>query len=80
MGERVPLLVPQLGVVEEVVVLEWHKEAGAMVARGEVIVLIETEKAATELEAPAAGRLEIVIEASDTEVPVGSVLAYVVTS
>jgi len=78
MGERVPLLVPQLGVVEEIVVLEWHKESGATVALGEAVVLIETEKAATELEAPAAGMLEIVIGASDTEVPVGSVLGYVV--
>lgn len=78
MSERVPLLVPQLGVIEEVVVLEWHKDSGAAVARGEVVVLLETEKAATELEAPATGMLEILIEASDVEVPVGSVLAHVV--
>jgi len=80
MSERVPLPVPQFGVVEQVVVLEWHKESGASVARGEPVVLIESEKAETDLEAPADGTLEVVIEASDSEVPVGSVLAYVVTS
>ncbi len=80
MSQRVPLSVPQLGVIEEVVVLEWRVESGATVARGDRVVLIETEKAETELEAPADGTLEIVVEASDVEVPVGSVLAYVVMS
>ena len=80
MSERVPLRVPQLGVVEEVLVLEWLQESGAAVTTGAPVVVIETEKAEMELEAPADGLLEIVIEAKDTEVPVGSVLAYVVTS
>jgi len=80
MSERVPLPVPQFGVVEQVVVLEWYKESGASVAGGEPVVLIESEKAETELEAPADGTLEVIIEESDNEVPVGSVLAYVVTS
>ncbi len=80
MGERVPLLVPQLGVIEEVLVLEWLHESGAEVTTGAPVVVIETEKAEMELEAPADGSLEIVIEAEHTEVPVGAVLAYVVTS
>lgn len=80
MSQRVPLSVPQLGVIEEVVVLEWREESGATVARGDRVVLIETEKAEMELEAPADGTLEIVVEASDVEVQVGSVLAYVVIS
>lgn len=80
MSQRVPLSVPQLGVIEEVVVLEWREESGSTVARGDRVVLIETEKAEMELEAPADGTLEIVVEASDVEVQVGSVLAYVVIS
>ena len=76
---RVPLVVPQMGVVEEIVVLEWLKASGAQVTEGEPVVLIETDKAETELEAPASGRLEIEIEASDDEVAVLSVLAHVVT-
>lgn len=80
MSERVPLLVPQLGVVEEIVVLEWLHESGAAVTTGTPVVVIETEKAEMELEAPADGSLEIVIDAGDTEVPVGAVLAYVGTS
>jgi pyruvate/2-oxoglutarate dehydrogenase complex dihydrolipoamide acyltransferase (E2) component len=80
MSERIPLRVPQLGVVEEVLVLEWLQESGAAVMTGAPVVVIETEKAEMELEAPADGLLEIVIEAKDIEVPVGAVLAYVVTS
>ena len=79
MNKRVPIPVPQLGVIEKVIVLEWLKESGATVAKGDRVVVIETDKAETELEAPADGALEIVVEASDIEVPVGSVLAYVVT-
>ena len=80
MNERVPLSIPQLGVIEDVVVLEWLRESGTTVATGDRVVLVETDKAETELESPADGVLEIVVAASDTEVPVGSVLAYVVTS
>ncbi|MCH7667781.1 MAG: hypothetical protein IIC71_01055 [Acidobacteria bacterium] len=79
MGVRVALSVPQLGVVEEIIVLEWLKRSGATVVRGDRVVLIETEKAQTELEAPADGTLEIVVAASDIEVLVGAVLAYVMT-
>ena len=80
MSERVPLRVPQLGVVEEVLVLEWLQQSGDTVTTGAGVVVIETDKAEMELEAPAEGLLEIVIEANDFEVPVGTVLAYVVTS
>lgn len=79
MAERVPLAVPQMGVVAEIVVLEWLVDNGATVSAGTPVVLIETDKAETELESPASGTLEVVVPASDDEVPVGKVLAYVVT-
>lgn len=76
----VPLAVPQMGVVEEIVVLEWLVDDGAAVFAGDAVVLIETEKAETELDAPASGKLEILVAPSDEEVPVGTVLANIVTS
>lgn len=79
MPERTPIRVPQLGVVEEIVVLEWLAAPGDPVAAGDPIVLIETEKAETELEAPADGTLEITVEAGDDEHPVGTVLGHVVS-
>lgn len=77
-SEGVALTVPQMGVVEEVVVLEWLVLDGAAVEKGQSVVVVETEKADTELEAPASGRIEILIDVSDQEVPVGSTLARIV--
>jgi len=76
-SEEVLLVVPQMGVVEEVVVLEWLVEDGAEVRKGDSVVVVETEKADTELEAPASGRIEILIPAGDDEVSVGHALARI---
>jgi len=76
-----PVPVPQMGVVETVVVIEWLRADGDLVESGEPIVVIESEKAETELEAPASGRLEVLIEADDeVEVAVGTVLGSIVAS
>ena len=76
-SRRLPLTVPQMGVVEEVVVIEWLVEPGSAVAAGEEVVIVETEKAEVALESPASGTIEIVAPASDDEVPVGATLAYI---
>ena len=75
----VPIAVPQLGVIEVVVVVEWLSADGDRVDDGQPIVVIESEKAETEIEAPVAGRLEIQVEADpDAEVAVGTVLGQIV--
>ena len=79
MADRIPIAVPQLGVVEEIVVIEWLAATGDLVAADAPVVVIETEKAETEIEAPASGTLEIDIPAGDQEYPVGTVLGHVVT-
>lgn len=72
------LVVPQMGVVEQVLVVEWLVEDGSEVAASDPVVVIDTEKAETELEAPASGRLTILVAASDEdEVAVGTVLATI---
>ena len=76
-SNRVPLTVPQMGVVEEVVVIEWLVDPGAAVAQGQEVVIVETEKAEVALESPAAGAIAIVVAVSDDEVPVGATLAYI---
>ncbi len=72
------VVVPQMGVVEQVLVVEWLVDDGSAVAAGDPVVVIDTDKAETELEAPASGRLTVLVAASDEdEVAVGTVLATI---
>ena len=71
------LTIPQMGVVEQVLVVEWLVPDGAAVDAGDPVVVIDTDKAETELEAPMSGRLNILVPAGDDEVAVGTVLATV---
>jgi pyruvate/2-oxoglutarate dehydrogenase complex dihydrolipoamide acyltransferase (E2) component len=72
-----PIVVPQLGLVEEIVVLEWLVADGADVAEGEPVVLLETEKTQTEVVAPAAGTLRIAVAAGPDVVPIDTVLGEI---
>jgi pyruvate/2-oxoglutarate dehydrogenase complex dihydrolipoamide acyltransferase (E2) component len=48
--------------MEEATITEWHKKPGDRFAAGEALYSIETEKTATEIEAPPAGTmLEILV-------------------
>jgi pyruvate/2-oxoglutarate dehydrogenase complex dihydrolipoamide acyltransferase (E2) component len=71
---------PQMGVsVAEGTVVEWKKQVGDWVEADEVIAAISTDKIDTDVEAPAAGRLqEIVVDVGET-VDVGTVLALIAT-
>lgn len=72
-----PILVPQLGLVEEIVVLEWLQADGAEVSAGEPLVLVETEKTQTEIEAPARGVLRIAVPASPNPITIETILGQV---
>ena len=73
----VPVQIAHSGLSEEVVVLEWLVDDGQPVDVGSPLVVIESEKTQLEIEAPAAGRLEILVPASDIEVPVGTTIALI---
>src|SRR6185437_9296183 len=62
--------------MEDGVVIRWLRADGDEVREGEPVVEVETDKATTELPAPATGTLRIVVVAGDT-VPVGAILANV---
>lgn len=67
---------PSLGAdMEAGTLLEWRIAVGDHVARGEVVGLIETQKATMELESFADGIVEALIVEPGTHVPVGTVLA-----
>lgn len=76
---RAEIVAPQLGLMEEVALIEWLRSDGDVVAKGEVVAVIQTDKANAELESPADGRLEIAVAASTDPVPVDTVFGYVVS-
>jgi pyruvate/2-oxoglutarate dehydrogenase complex dihydrolipoamide acyltransferase (E2) component len=71
---------PQMGVsIAEGTVVEWKKQPGDTVEADEPLLEISTDKAESELPAPAAGRLaEVLVQAGET-VEVGTVLARIET-
>ena len=73
----VPVRIAHSGLAEEVVVLEWLVDDGQDVETGTPLVVIESEKTQLEIEAPASGRLEILVPASDIEVAVGTTVARI---
>ena len=73
-----PIVMPKLGMtMQEGTVLEWPIAIGAAVEKGRAVVLIESEKAAVEIEATDSGVLRhVYIEAGET-VPCGRLLGAI---
>ena len=58
----IPIYMPKFGMtMEEGLIVEWLVAEGDSVAEGDGVVLIETEKVSTEVEAPTGG---VVVELS----------------
>jgi pyruvate dehydrogenase E2 component (dihydrolipoamide acetyltransferase) len=74
------VIMPALGMAQETgKVLRWLKEDGAPVAKGEPLLEVETDKVTVEIEAPADGTLAGLAAPEGAEVPVGSVIAFVLS-
>jgi len=72
------VLMPQLGeTVGEGTIAAWHKSAGDAVEKGDVLLDVETDKVATEIEAPASGLLTSIDVPEGDTVDVGTVLAVI---
>lgn len=70
------LAMPKLGLtMTEGQVAEWRRAVGEPFAAGDVLVVIETDKIANDIEAPAAGRLTALLVEAGQTVPVGAALA-----
>lgn len=74
---RMPITIPQLGLVEAVILLEWLVPSGASVTEGTPVLLIETEKAESEIVSPATGIILVSVPAGDEEVAVGTQVGHV---
>ena len=64
--------------MEEAVVLEWLKEPGDRVMKGEPLVVVETDKADGEIESPVDGTLEEISAQPGDTVEVEGLLAKIV--
>jgi 2-oxoglutarate dehydrogenase E2 component (dihydrolipoamide succinyltransferase) len=60
-------------------VASWRKKDGDAVSKGEVLVVLETDKVSNELEAPASGTLKILVPEGE-EVGIGTLIATVDTT
>jgi len=68
---------PKLGLImTEARLAEWYKEEGEWVEAGEPLFALESDKSIIDIEAPAGGRVSIVVPAGDT-VPVMTPVAYI---
>ena len=74
------IVMPALEMAQETgTLVRWLKEEGEWVSRGEPLMEIETEKALMEIEAADSGILSNIIAHPGDEVPVGQVIALLLT-
>jgi pyruvate dehydrogenase E2 component (dihydrolipoamide acetyltransferase) len=74
------VILPALGMAQDTgKIVRWLKAQGAQVTRGEALLEIETDKATVEVEAPASGLLAQIMAAAGDEVPVGQVIALILS-
>jgi pyruvate dehydrogenase E2 component (dihydrolipoamide acetyltransferase) len=73
---KLTVKVPKLGLTtEQVTVSEWVKSPGSDVTKGEIIVIVEADKATVDVEAPMSGRLVEHLVKVGTELAIGDLLA-----
>jgi 2-oxoglutarate dehydrogenase E2 component (dihydrolipoamide succinyltransferase) len=76
-GGTIELKVPAAGEsITSANVAKWQKKDGEQVTAGEILVTLETDKVSNELEAPATGKLKILVPEGE-EVSIGTVIATV---
>ena len=73
----VEIIMPKVDMDQETgMVVEWLKEEGQEVEKDEILLVIETAKIAIDVEAPASGILAGISAGPGDEVPIGTVIAY----
>ena len=73
------VVMPALEMAQETgKLIAWRKREGELVAKGEPLLEIETDKAVMEIEAPADGVLAGITGVVGTDIPVGQTIAWIV--
>jgi pyruvate dehydrogenase E2 component (dihydrolipoamide acetyltransferase) len=71
------VLIPKLGLtMEEGQIVEWKRNEGERVTKGDILYVLETEKVTYEVEATESGILGKILAQAGDVVPVGGVVAY----
>ena len=69
-------LMPRLGHLQETgTVVEWRRKPGQVVRKGEILLVVETEKTSVEVEATFDGVFNRILVDIGIEVPVGTPIA-----
>ena len=72
------VVMPALGItVEKGIVVEWYKQEGEVVEKGEPIFMVEADKITTDVESPASGILSKIMVPAEIDVPILTVLALI---
>ena len=75
----ISIVMPALEIAQETgKLISWLKKEGESVAKGELLLEIETDKAVMEIESPADGVLAGIKVQAGAEVPVGQTIAWIV--
>jgi pyruvate dehydrogenase E2 component (dihydrolipoamide acetyltransferase) len=73
------VIMPKMGMtMEEGTVIQWFKQEGEQVKKGEPLLEIMTDKVNMEVEAPASGILQGVVAGANDTVPATQTIAYIV--
>ena len=78
---EVEVVMPRLGSeMTKGTILEWFKKEGDQVSKNEALFLVDTEKAAIEVESEVAGVVKKIMASDEKqEVPVGQAIAIIET-
>ena len=77
---RIGVKIPKLGLtIDEVTLSSWEQEPGSAVTEGDVIAVLEADKASYDLTAPASGILAETLFVAGDMIPVGETVAIINT-
>jgi len=77
---EVEVIMPQFGTeMTEGTIVEWLKNEGDRVDKGEALCLVDILKAVLEVESEVAGILKKILAGEEQEVPVGEAIAIIET-
>lgn len=76
-GPVIPIVMPKAGQsMEEGTIVKWNVQPGARIKKGEIIFVIETDKATVDVEAVDEGRVARIVVPQGETVPVQAPVAY----
>jgi len=74
----IPFILPKMDMDQtEVYIDQWLKNEGDFIEKGETVIIVETDKITSEVEAPASGKLARILYHENETAPVTKIVAYI---